>query len=249
MPDIPDRDELERRMARLLGGYNRREIAKLVELMENHPSLANVPAEFWNESQRELVKVLMPYSEVVYLEAAGRLLDDIPIAVDWALVNQRAADWSRNYSTFLAGQINQTSRDAVATSIRNSVAAFFEEGLTVGEIEQRLASDPDLMQLFTKDVKDRLGRVYGPRRAAMIARTEVTRAAVEGERGIAAELRREGINMVEIWETRNDERVCTICGPRHGMKEGTNWTQADGPPAHVNCRCGVRLELPKPEPA
>jgi hypothetical protein len=244
MADIPNRDQLEKKIARLLGKYNRQELAKLMELMKNHPSLANIPAEFWSESQRELVKVLMPFSEMVYLEAAGRMLETIPIGVDWALVNTGAADWARSYSTLLAGQINQTSRGAVATSIRNSIAAFFEEGLTVGELEARLAADPDLMQLFTKDVMDRLGRVYGPRRAAMIARTEVTRAAVEGERGIASELRREGINMIEIWETRNDERVCIICGPRHGKKEGDGWTKHDGPPAHVNCRCGTRHELP-----
>jgi hypothetical protein len=234
-------------MARLLGGYNRRELAKLVELMKNHPSLANVPAEFWNESQRELVKVLMPFSEVVYLEAAGRLLDDIPIAVDWALVNTAAADWARSYSTLLAGQINQTSREAVATSIRNSIAAFFEEGLTVGEIEQRLATDPDLMHLFTRDVRDRLGRVYGPRRAAMIARTEVTNAAMQGEVGIANELAKEGIHMIAIWQTRNDELVCPICGPRHGKEKGDGWYEERA--AHPNCRCSITHELPKVVPA
>ncbi len=245
MPDIPNRDELEAKIAKLLGKYNRQELAKLVELMENHPTLANVPAEFWNKSQRELVKVLMPFSEVVYLEAAGRILEDIPIGVDWGLVNSAAADWARSYSTLLAGQINTTSRGLIADSLRNSIASFFEEGLTVGELEARLLADPDLMQLFTGDVRDRLGRlVYGPNRAAVIARTEVTRAAVEGERGVVAELRREGVNMVEIWETRNDELVCWICGPRHGKAEGTNWTRDQGPPAHPNCRCGTRHELP-----
>ncbi len=190
MPDIPNRDQLEAKIAKLLGKYNRQELAKLVELMENHPTLANVPAEFWDKSQRELVRVLMPFSEVVYLEAAGRILETIPIGVDWGLVNTAAADWARSYSTFLAGQINHTSRDLIARSLRNSIASFFEEGLTVGELEARLLADPDLMQLFTGDVRDRLGRlVYGPNRAAVIARTEVTRAAVEGERGVVAELR------------------------------------------------------------
>ncbi len=249
MPDIPNRAQLEKDIARLLGKYNQQELSKLVELMKNHPTLANVPAEFWNESQRELVKVLMPFSEKVYLEAAGRIMETMPISFDWGLVNKGAADWSRSYSTFLAGQINQTSRGLIADSLRNSIASFFEEGLTVGELNARLLVDPDLMQLFTGDVRDRLGRlVYGPNRAAMIARTEVTRAAVEGERGVAGELRREGINMVEIWETRNDELVCVICGPRHGKAEGTNWTRNDGPPAHPYCRCGVRFELPKLEP-
>ena len=242
--DIPNRDELERKIARLLGKYNRQELAKLLELMKNHPTLANVPPEFWNESQRELVKVLMPFSELVYLQAAERFLETVsPIGVDWAIANTAAADWARSYLTLLAGQINQTSRGAVTTSIRNSIASFFEEGLTIGELEQRLIDDPNLRELFTRDVRDRLGRIYGPNRASLIARTEVTRASVEGERAMARELKKEGIDMIEVWETRNDELVCPICGPRHGKKEGDGWTKDDGPPAHPRCRCAVGHEL------
>jgi hypothetical protein len=141
----------------------------------------------------------------------------------------------------LAGQINATSRNAIATSIQNSIAAFFEEGLTFQELERRLASDPNLMQLFTKDVRDRLGRVYGPRRAAMIARTEVTNAAMQGEVGVVNELAKEGIRMVAIWQTRNDELVCPICGPRHGKKKGDGWHIETA--AHPNCRCWVNHEF------
>ena len=244
MPDIPNRDELERKIARLLGKYNRQQLGELMVLMKNHPSLTHVPETFWTTSQQELVKILMPFSELVYLEAAGRMLDTVPIGVDWALVNTAAADWARGYSTILAGQINRTSRQAVATSIRNSIAAFFEEGLSLGELEARLASDPELMQLFTKDIRDRLGRVYGPRRAAMIARTEVTNAAMQGEVGIVDELARDGIRMVAIWQTRNDEIVCVICGPRHGKKKGDGWYEERA--AHPNCRCWVNHEFEEP---
>jgi hypothetical protein len=176
------------------------------------------------------------------------MLRSVPIGVDWALVNTAAADWARSYSTLLAGQINNTSRQAVAASIRNSVASFFEEGLTIGELERRLASDPDLAQLFTKDVRDRLGRIYGPRRAAMIARTEVTNAAMQGEVGIVDELAKEGIHMVAIWETRNDELVCPICGPRQGIEKmkgegAAYWSEERA--AHPSCRCNIRHEFEK----
>ncbi len=246
MPDIPNRDALEAKIAKLLGRYNRQELGELMELMKNHPTLANVPVEFWDTSQRELVKMLMPFSETVYLEAAARMLETIPIGVDWALVNTAAADWARSYSTLLAGKINQTSRGAVASSIRNAIASFFEEGLTMGELERRLAADPDLMQLFTADVRDRLGRVYGPRRAAMIARTEVTNAAMQGQVGVADELAREGIHMVPVWQTRNDEIVqeCPICWPRHGKKKGDGWHEERA--GHVLCRCWINYEFEEP---
>ena len=248
MPDIPNRDALEAKIARLLGKYNRQQIGELMVLMKNNPTLANVPVEFWTTSQQELVKVLMPFSEMVYLQAAERMLEAIPIGVDWALVNVEAANWARSYSTILAGQINQTSRQAVATSIRNSIASFFEEGLTIGELERRLASDPNLRQLFTKDVRDRLGRVYGPQRAEMIAVTEVTNASMQGEVGIVNELAKDGIHMVAIWVTSNDELVCVICRPRNGIEKGKGtgaayWSEERA--AHPRCRCNIRHEFAK----
>jgi len=49
---------------------------------------------------------------------------------------------------------------------------------------------------------------------------------------------------VEVWQTRNDEIVCPICGPRHGKEEGDGWTKDDGPPAHPRCRCWTNHVLP-----
>ena len=77
MADIPNREELERKIARLLGKYNRQQLAELMELMKNHPTLANVPVEFWDTSQRELVKVLMPFSEVYSSKMVFFLYADI----------------------------------------------------------------------------------------------------------------------------------------------------------------------------
>jgi hypothetical protein len=248
--DIPNRDELERQIARLLGKYNRKQLAELMELMKNNPTLTNVPMEFWDTSQRELVQVLLPFSEMVYLEAAARMLEVVPITIEWGLVNEEAAQWAYNYSTILAGQINQTSRQAVATSIRNAVAAFFEEGLSIDEITARLEADPKLSQLFTREVRDRLGRIYGPQRAEMIAVTETTRASIEGQRLMVDKLAEEGIRMVRIWLTARDDLVCHICEPRDGVEEGKGsgrayWTRDMGPPAHPRCRCDERYVYPK----
>jgi SPP1 gp7 family putative phage head morphogenesis protein len=87
------------------------------------------------------------------------------------------------------------------------------------------------------DLRGRLGRIYSPVRAEMIAVTEVTRAAAEGERATVREIEKEGIRMVEVWQTNNDSLVCPICGPRHGKKVGDGWSKNDGPPAHPRCRC------------
>jgi len=145
--------------------------------------------------------------------------------VDWDLVNKDAANWARDHGGKLVKDISTTTRRRVG----NSVANFYEEGLTIG------------------DLGNRLGSIYSPQRAEMIAITEVTRAAAEGERAIAKELAKDGIIMVEIWETRNDGIVCSICEPRQGKQQGDGWTESDGPPGHPNCRCNIRHEFPKPK--
>ena len=223
MADIPGRDKLEKQLARKLGGLNRRQLGRLLELMGDPPNLDNVPLAFWDEAGKELAQVVTPFSERVYLEAAQRMIAEAPIGVDWSLVNEAASNWSRDYSFRLVKDINETSRRATGQAASN----YFDQGWTMG------------------DLRRKLGSIYSPVRAEMIAVTEVTRAAAEGERGVAGELRNQGIDMVEVWQTNNDELVCPICGPRHGRKIGTNWNRSDGPPAHPRCRCWINHEFEK----
>jgi hypothetical protein len=145
--------------------------------------------------------------------------------VDWSLVNEDAATWAREYGGQLVKEIDEKTRRDVG----NAVGKFYSEGQTMGKLNNSL------------------GMIYSPQRAERIAITEVTRAAAEGEREIANELAKEGILMVEVWETRNDLVVCAICEPRHGKKENDGWTRDQGPPGHPNCRCNIRHEFAEPK--
>ena len=244
MPDLPNRDALEAEFSRKIGRLFSAFTGHLMEILEDAGwDVNNIPPSVWQGLTSEELSIFIPFVRKVALQTAEAMLETIPIGVDWALVNEGAATWAQNYSTLLAGQIDATSRRAVATSIRNSISAFYEEGLTMGDLIARMEADPKLMKLFTKDVRDSLGRVYGPRRAAMIARTEVTRAAMQGEVLIAQELAAQGIHMVAVWQTRNDELVCPICEPRNGKKKGDGWYNEE--PAHPNCRCWINHELPE----
>lgn len=222
MPDIPNRDELERRLARMLGRANRTWLAKLLEYLGDPPSLDNVPADFWDKSGKELAQTLLPFSERVYLDAAERMLASVPIGVNWDLINTAASEWARGYTYDLIRGINETSRRAV----QQAISAYFEQGLTIG------------------DLRERLGRIYSPVRAEMIATTEVTRAASMGEQALAQEIANQGIQMTAVWQTNNDEMVCPICGPLHERPE-SEWRNAhpDGPPAHPRCRCWLNHEF------
>ena len=236
---VPDRDELERKYGREIARLFKGMSGHMMELLEQHNfDINQIPADIWAGFTSQEKAVLLPFLENVSLASAERLIDSLPIGVDWGLVNQGAADWARSYSTLLAGQIDHTTREWIANSIRTSIASFFEDGLTMGELIGRMESDPALAKLFTSDVRDRLGRVYGPKRAEMIAVTEVTRAAVEGQRLVIRELNKQGVQMIPIWLTKNDELVCSICGPRHDKPIEDGFY----PPAHPRCRCDVGYE-------
>ena len=73
MPDIPNRDALEVKIARLLAKYNRQQLAKVKKRLGNPPSLSNLPQEFWDDSRAELAEILTPFMGEVYLESAERL--------------------------------------------------------------------------------------------------------------------------------------------------------------------------------
>lgn len=244
---LADRDSPERKLARAQAKLFKEFGAASFDALEKVGwNAADLPAEFWAGITQKEKALLLPYLEELSLISADALMLEMGVGVEWGLVNTAAAEWARSYSAILAGQIEQSSRKAIADGVRNSIAAFFEDGLTFGELQQRLKQDKVLRGLFTNDVKDKLGRVYGPRRAAMIARTEVTRAAAQGELMLVNQYKQDGIQMRQFWLTRLDELMCEICKPRHEIEQGKGEGAAywqDPPPAHVNCRCGIRHEM------
>jgi hypothetical protein len=229
MPPIPDRDALEARLARLLGSHFKRTGQTIIELLGDPPNVNNIPAEFWDGVRAEYLPDLTPKLEEIYLDAASRLHDESPVKVDWSAPNEAAANWASQYSYELVTGINSTSRNRLQTA----VDAYYREVQTIGELEAGLAQ----YDAFTS----RAGRLFGPARVAVIATTEVTRAAVEGEREIVKELEQEGVRMRPIWLTSNDElsRKCPICGPRHDQEI----TDGFYPPGHPGCRCWVGHEF------
>ena len=217
MADLANRDKLEKQYMRLLAKLLNAYGGRLLEELGDPPDLANLPPDFWDREAEELVRALAPFGERVYLDAAAQMMETLPSGVDWALVNEAAVTWANQYTFELVRGITQTNINLLQTS----VSAYFDQGQTIGELEQRLLN------------------AFGPIRAEMIAVTEVTRAASEGEQQIAKELAEQGIHLLPIWQTNNDALVCPICGPKHNkeIKDGVY------PPAHPRCRCWVNHEI------
>jgi hypothetical protein len=220
LSDVPNRDEVEAELARKLGRLFKAELNDLMDLLGNPPNLANVPDSFWEGQAKEFADAVYPTLEKQAIEQAGNALAALPAAVSWDLVNERAVAWARNYTFDLVRGITETSRDV----LRVGVSDYFNDGLTIGELEDKLSS------------------TFGAVRASLISVTEITRAAAAGERALADELAKFGIKMRPIFETNQDELVCARCGPMQGKEIKR---EEDYPPLHPGCRCFSNLELPE----
>jgi hypothetical protein len=191
-------------------------------------------ATFWDKSTQEWLVALQPELEAIYLERAREVLQNQTVGVDWALVNENAAKWAKEYGFELVKGINDNTR----AGLQNSVSQWFEKPTTLGDLRESIAP------------------LFGPVRSEMIAITEVTRASTMGENAVVDQLAEQGVEMKPFWHTSNDKDVCEeYCAPANGKAGdepisdgaygGSTWTDLfpDGPPAHPRCRCAVGHRL------
>ena len=223
MSDLINREEIERRLARLLSKGLQTELDKLLGYLGDPPDLGRVPFEYWQNGWRSIQKDIEPVLVETFVQQAGSMLDQVGIGVDWAQVNSVAANWASRHSEETLLQMFQKTY----ANVGENVAEYYKQGWNFRQLRERLISSD-----------------YSPRRAQMIAVTEAGRAAVEGERAMVKELASvTGKEMIPVWMTANDElaRRCPICGNRHLqiIKNG------QFPPAHPNCRCSVAWDWPE----
>ena len=218
------RTEAETRLKRKLDAFFKKMNDRIAGFLSTSPAWSDIPEAFWDEIQLGTLDILLPEMRLLALEGAERLGEKLPMAVNWELVNQRAVDAATNYAYNRVTNLTDTGRNL----LQESISDFFDKGWTHEDLVNKLID-------------------FGEVRADMIATTETTRASAMGEYALSDELEAEGVKMIGVWHTENDELVCEICGPRDGMKEGDGWERIgeDGyeqPPAHVNCRCWVGHE-------
>ena len=232
MADVLRREELERKLARRIGKQNQLALEELMGYLGDPPDFNLVPPEFWQTSGRALRGAIAPVLEEIFIEQAELLIEQAGFGIDWTLVNELAVNWAKEHGGELIANITDTVRKFVG----EAVADYFEEGLNLG------------------DLRKRLERVYGPKKAEEIATTEVTRAASEGEVELVNELEKSGIVMKAVWQTSEDDLVCPVCGPladkeQDGKAGGRPyWIHPDKgqmgpPPAHPRCRCWLNHKL------
>ena len=217
---ITNRAEIERNLARLIGRHQQAELRKLLNLLGDPPRIENVPPEYWENGWRSLQTQIEPELINIYMNQAEAMLGTISVGVDWTLINTTAANWASTYTFDLVRRLTETTR----LGLQQTIPRFYADGWNLGQLRTTLS------------------RWFSPIRAESIAITETTRAAVEGEKALVDLLQKEsGLEMIPIWQTNMDERVCPLCGPRHGRPI----TDGKFPPIHPRDRCWVTYEFRK----
>jgi hypothetical protein len=203
-----------------------RVLRKLMHLLGNPPSAANVAGEFWSEYATELNRILTMSLQGTLLGELQRYVDLHQPAPAWDLLVHDGNQWSMETITRISKEISDNSRGIVDETVRDAV----ESGLSTDELMERLAWR------------------FGPVHAEMVAITELTRANAQAAIILKERLVEMGVGAIRRWLTEEDEKVCEICGPldhatdeEDGSFHGGGITM-DTAPAHPKCRCDVAVE-------
>lgn len=97
----------------------------------------------------------------------------------------------------------------------------------------------------TDDIRNALS-MFGDLRAQRIAFTEPTRASAQQMNALQQVATNRGIMTQRVWRNIADFEVCDDCIDYDGDTEADGTWAVDypaGPPAHVNCRCVITLQL------
>jgi hypothetical protein len=230
-----DRARLERELQEALAAVWGDRAAELQRLLGDPPDPNRVPQEFWAATDTAALAALAPIMAEMAQASAESLAAGVPpgVTYNWDVVNQRAADWAAQYTYDLVKNIGARTQ----SELQRLVSAFFSKP---GQDLQGLAAE--------------IAKLFGPVRGEMIATTEVTRAAAEGEQRLLDEIKllNPDVRMAEFWQTSNDEIVCSVCGPMNhvqGDGRGNFKSPKTGDilriPAHPRCRCARRSEVVK----
>lgn len=184
-------------------------------------AIANGDTPQLDALSKEYGTTLLVALDTVIDEAGELLIQELGAAFDIGDFMLRAREWASPYVSTVSKGFTDVTRQLVESVIRTYRDS---PGMTRGQVEALLQG------------------VFGERRAAAIAVTEITRAASQAVNEYQAIIRESGIEMVRVWRTNNDSLTCPICAPLNGLTED-EWAERfpHGAPAHPRCRCAISL--------
>jgi predicted ABC-type ATPase len=188
------------------------------------------------------------------------LAEQASVSLRYDVVNPLAVSYAQNHLAQLVQPLAQDAKEVIAEVIGRALAGELTSQSAAIEIRDTIGLDPRryeallnyrdlLVELGDIDIEKKLNRYQRTllkARSETIARTEIMRAANQGQRASWQEAVRQGLlrpaDWQRVWYTVMDERLCETCGPMHEEAVGFDDEFMGGdPPKHPNCRCTVKL--------
>ena len=185
----------------------------------------------WGQEEARMVVSLAPALNKV-IATAGRLvwqeLGEMGVQLSWDVYDRAARQWALKYRYDLVTRINASTREQLGKVMARWIASDEDFGQLTERVWKVVPTNP------YPHIRDR---------AQLIAQTEMTRVYAESR---IAGLKEAGYRRM-VWQTANDELVCTrVCAPLHdreGSLEMGVLNPLNGryykPPAHPSCRCSL----------
>jgi hypothetical protein len=232
MPDLVSRSKFESRLAdELVAVFQKYQLeiqALLSDFNVTLGDLQTLPASLYNRLQADLTLVVEDVLMQAYIEAFTSM--DGFLADNSAGTSRRGALFIRNdaqqWASFYAPQLAKNLAVTTKAELR------------------KIAERSPALPISGFGLRDFIKPAFSLGRAQMVSKTEVTNVIGVAE-GRAVGTFEETIEVVKVWYTKLDERVCIICEPRHGRPQGSNWELP--PPAHPRCRCEIKYKVTYPD--
>lgn len=242
---LPERNAAVDRLAGKVSKLTARHQRELQHLLGKPPSLANVPASFWVDVQREMDEEIAAALALLFLAAVSHHGGDVD-AVE-AAAKIHGAERARIQAERYAG--------AIKGRLENLMA-----GASGGDgLKGRIGSSPNApdrtitREINLDDLLDELGKTFEAQ-AERIAASETTNAETAG--GDAAQVTIYGdVSQDDIWRahpSRTKTGTCDRCKRLDGTKR-KDWGRLDeeaagGPMLHEHCACTIEYAAqPKPD--
>ena len=200
---LTDARKKEIAFARKLGAQGQRQLNAIVK---DARGTGTVLKKTLDAGKADLTNVINTELQATYIGHAGKVLAEPSMnisAADWELVNERGASWSRKYSVQQVNGMDARTQRKVQSVLGELRDAAKEIGDPIPQFFERQAT--------LSTVRSQLQPVFGAVRSELIASTELTRAAYQGELAVIERVRANGFSMLGKWATSMDERTCPIC--------------------------------------
>lgn len=224
MPELINRDKFERelseRLATILEKAKRNLVNAVYREGFRQGDLANIPPDVMRDLQQDLSRELQQQVPPVFIDAARDFAGLLSFALDESKLQQAAQTWMQ---AWLPNLVNGMI-DGTTTNLRQLAATAPDVSLDRRTLLGMLS----------------IGTLFGLARAMTVARTTATEVNVAAENAVTEELKPTVKKIRKLWWTKEDERVCPSCFPKHDteIKDGD-----DEPPLHPNCRCEEYYEI------